>query len=98
MNSHVSKDELRNELFLDFGASKKPFDASKMMPKQWDLPDELFAVHMPVSDNPTINFIDAMKRKANLLNNEYRGTRKPDYMMHKIDEKVTSEPKKKLNV
>jgi hypothetical protein len=69
-----------------------------MMPKQWDLPDELFAVHLPISDNPTINKMDAMIRKANLLNTEYRGTRKPDYMMRKIEEKVNNEAKKKLNV
>ena len=53
------------------------------MPKKWDFPDELFKVHMPSSDNKTVSFCDALTRKANLLNNEYRGSRKPDYMQFK---------------
>ena len=53
---------------------------------------------MPISDNPTINFVDSIKRKANLLNTEYRGTRKPDYMMRSIEEKVKNDAKKKLSI
>ena len=35
---------------------------------------------MPRSENPTINFCDAMVRKANLLNDKFRGNRQPEYM------------------
>jgi hypothetical protein len=71
------------------------------MPKKWDFPDELFAVNMPSSENKTVSFCDAIVRKANLLNHEYRGSRKPDYLKSKDilkavkNKKLPSSPKLK---
>ena len=50
-------------------------DIKQFLPTEWDMPELLAQVNLPVSDNPTINFLDAVKRKANILNDEFRGKR-----------------------
>jgi hypothetical protein len=50
------------------------------MPQHWEHPEELFTVQSSVSKNSTINFAEALLRKANILNNEYKGTRQPLYL------------------
>ena len=51
-----------------------------MMPTDWELPSEMFELNLAKSENPTVNLCDAIVRKVNLLNENFRGNRKPDYM------------------
>lgn len=53
------------------------------MPSEFELPEEIFEIHMPQSSSPTVNFCDALTRKANMLNNRFRGDRRPKYMQNK---------------
>ena len=62
-------------------------DLASKMPKNFDLPPELFEINMPKSSNPTINFCDAIVRKANILNDKFRSHRKPAYMNHSYSPK-----------
>lgn len=66
-------------LYLDFGQAKRKVDISKMMPAQWDLPNELFEIHMPKSENRTVNFCDTMVRKVNILRDKFQGNSQPSY-------------------
>ena len=55
---------------------------SKIIPKEWEIPEEFFEVNMPISDNPTINYCDAIKRNAKLLQEKFRGNSQPAYVKH----------------
>ena len=69
-------------ILTDYGQKPRPVDIHKLMPTQYELPSEMFEIHLPQSENPTINLCDAIVRKANLLNEKFRGNRQPEYMMH----------------
>ena len=69
-------------------------DVKQFLPTEWDMPELLAQVNLPVSDNPTINFLDAVKRKANILNDEFRGKRQPEYMRYATASKLPSITKK----
>jgi len=58
------------------------------------MPELLSQVNLPSTDNPTINFLDAVKRKANLLNDNFRGNRQPEYMRYATVSKLPSIAKK----
>lgn len=47
----------------------------KMMPTEWELPESQNAINFPQSQNPTINLCDAIVRKANMIEKNFRGTR-----------------------
>jgi len=56
------------------------------MPTKWDLPDELFTINLPQSENPTINLCDALVRKAAFLRDNFKGKRRPAYEEHNMPE------------
>jgi hypothetical protein len=84
--SSVSK-RIMLTFLLDFPKYREPFVAKEYMPAVFEHPDALFNFQMRISENPTINFIEIMKRKANLLQTEYRGKNKPRCEMVKVIEK-----------
>ena len=61
---------------------RKGIDIKEMMPIAWELPRESFfaKVNLPQSSNPTVNFLDALVRKNDLIHTEFRGTNQPKYM------------------
>ena len=88
VNTHQFQRKCRTKLSktcIDYCQKKKKIDIKKLMPTPWELPKELHflsQVHLPVSDSPAINLCDAIVRKANMLNQNFRGSRKPEYMSH----------------
>jgi len=77
--------DVNTHQFQHYCQKKKKIDIKKLMPTPWELPKELHflsQVHLPVSDSPAINLCDAIVRKANMLNQNFRGSRKPEYMSH----------------
>ena len=71
MSSHVSTYIVY--ILVEFGRKRKQIDVSKLMPTKWDLPDSLFDINLPQSKNPTVNFCDALVRKATFLHDNFRG-------------------------
>ena len=71
---------LVNYDFAHFGSNRNPVNIKQLMPKHWDHPTELFEVRGANSDSQTINLCDALIRKTDLLYENYRGTRVPDYL------------------
>ena len=62
---------------------KKKVDTSSFIPKEWSLPKELAflsEVNLHNSESPAINICDAIIRKANVLNQTFRGSRQPEYV------------------
>ena len=71
---------MRNNCELQhFGPKRKRVDVRNLMPVKFDLPYDAGEYHKP-SENPMINFCESLKRKADMLNNNFRGTRIPKYM------------------
>ena len=72
-------------------------DVAKLMPNVWEIPEEFFSVNMPTSENPTINYCDAIMRKAHLIREKFRGNSLPAYMKGKrnieVNKTVQDEPK-----
>lgn len=56
---------------LDYGRKSNKININSLLPKDFSLPEELFAVNLAKSSNPTINFCDAMIRKAGILQENY---------------------------
>ena len=54
------------------------------MPTDWELPKEIFDLNLRKSENPTVNLCDAIVRKVNILNENFRGKRKPEYMKYQF--------------
>jgi hypothetical protein len=69
-------------LGVDYGGQKKKkVDLRKVLPAEYKLPEELFNVNLGSSTNSTINLCDGLKRKANVLGENFKaGTRVPLYM------------------
>jgi hypothetical protein len=65
---------------VDFPVKKPKVDISKIIPSRWELPDEVFKINLPGSLNPTINLCDALVRKADMINDHFRGQRKPEFL------------------
>ena len=81
MNFPVSTNNTNKTFFSpEYGKARKRIDVSKLMPQRWDIPDEFFAVNMPVSNNPTINYCDAIVRKAKLVKENFLGKEEPAYV------------------
>jgi len=60
------------------------------MPTDWELPSEMFDLNLRKSENPTVNLCDAIVRKVNLLNENFLGHRKPEYMKNQFTPRVVS--------
>jgi len=56
------------------------------MPSDWELPEEIFDLNLQKSSNPIVHMCDAMVRKVNILNENFRGNRRPEYMSVKPKE------------
>ena len=57
---------------------------NKILPRVFDLPEELFEVNLPQSENPLINLCDGLVRKASLIQSNFKSNRIPQYMQHTI--------------
>ena len=71
------------------------------MPTDWELPKEIFDLNLRKSENPTVNLCDAIVRKVNILNENFRGKRKPEYMRYQFTPSTMSKencPPQKMTV
>ena len=53
----------------------KKIDVRKVIPADWELPNEMFDFNPNKSSNETINFCESMKRKAVFMHDNFLGNR-----------------------
>ena len=49
--------------FKCYGQARRKVNIKEMLPKDWELPKELFEINLPCSSSKIVNFCDSMVRK-----------------------------------